>query len=247
MHGAHPGTARNPPSSSSPPANARIHPHDLPRQVAANLWQVRGSLSVPLVPRYMTIHRLSDGRLILYSAIAMHEDGMAALEALGTPSILIVPHDRHQMDAPFYKQRYPNLRVLAPEPSHARNVPIDGDVSELDALGIRAYPLPGTSYREVILEIPIHDGVALCACELLGHFEHAHGVLGMFTRIFGPPNGEFGVNRAVRWREVIDRQKVKDWLASLAGRTDIRLVVLAHGTPLTADVPAALRRAAAEA
>src|SRR5580693_4387734 len=102
-------------AGEAPPT--RIYPYDPPRALAANLWQVKGSLKLAAIPRNMTVYRLPDGRLILYSVIAMHEEGMRALEALGTPAILVMPHDRHQMDAPFYKGRYPNLRVLAPDPA----------------------------------------------------------------------------------------------------------------------------------
>src|SRR5437763_13381920 len=148
-----------------------IYPYSPLKLLAANLWQVRGTLANGL-PRNMTVYRLSDGRLLLYSVVAMHDADMEALEKLGRPAVLIMPHDRHQMDAPFYKQRYPDLRVLAPQPRHARKVRIDGDLGELAALGIKAYVLPGTTYHEVVLELPVEvgtPGVALCTTELLGN------------------------------------------------------------------------------
>ncbi len=197
------------------------------------------------LPRYMTIHRLPDGRLILYSVIAMHEAGMRALEALGTPAIMIMPHDRHQMDAPFYKRRYPNLRVLAPSTEKPRRVPIDSGLDELGALGIRAYALPGTTYDEVILELPVAGGVALCTCELLGNLiPPPTGLLGLLFKLLGPPGGGFGVNRVVRWREVVSRRAVRAWLTSLAERSDIRMILMGHGAPVTDDISAALSRAA---
>jgi hypothetical protein len=226
----------------------RIYPYDPPRALAADLWQIKGSLKMAAIPRNMTIYRLPDGRLVLYSVIAMHEDGMRALEALGTPAILVMPHDRHQMDAPFYKRRYPALRALAPEPAKPRNVPIDGDLTELSGLGIRAYPLPGTSYHEAILELPIDGGFALCTCELLGNLSPPpRGVLGLAFKVLGPPGGGFGVSRAVRSREVVSRQAMRAWLVGLSARRDIRVITVGHGAPVTEDVQAALTRAAAGA
>jgi hypothetical protein len=173
---------------------------------------------------------------------------MRALEALGTPAILIMPHDRHQMDAPFYKQRYPTLRVLAPEPAKPRNIPIDGDLTELSAFGIRAYPLPGTSYHEAILELPIDGGVALCTCELLGNLSPPPGgAIGLVFKVLGPPGGGFGVSRAVRWREVVARQAMRAWLVGLSERRDIRVITVGHGAPVTEHIQAALTRAAAGA
>jgi hypothetical protein len=226
----------------------RIYPYAPPRSLVADLWQVKGSLKMAAIPRNMTIYRLTDRRLVLYSVIAMHEDGMRALEALGKPAIAIVPHDRHQMDAPFYKQRYPDLRFLAPEPSKPRNVSIDGDLTELGAFGIHAYPLPGTSYHEAVLELPIDGGIALCTCELLGNLSTPPtGLIGLAFKVLGPPGGGFGVSRAVRWREVVDRQATRSWLAGLSDRRDIRVITVGHGAPVTEDIHAALTRAAAGA
>jgi hypothetical protein len=195
----------------------------------------------------MTIYRLPDGRLVLYSVIAMHEEGMRALEALGAPAIMVMPHDRHQMDAPFYKQRYPGLRVLAPDPGKARRVPVDADLSELKEQGIVAYPLPGTTYHEAILELPVEGGVAVCTCELLGNAGSIRGIIGVLMKVLGPPGGGFGVSRAVRWREVANRKEVQAWLSQLADRRDIRMVLMGHGVPVTSDAAAALRRAALKA
>src|SRR6185436_2856825 len=89
----------------------RRFPHDDLEQLAANLWTVRGSLPFPL-KRQMIIYRLADGTLLLHSVIAMNDEGMAKLDALGRPSVMIVPHIGHRMDAPFYKARYPQVRVL---------------------------------------------------------------------------------------------------------------------------------------
>jgi glyoxylase-like metal-dependent hydrolase (beta-lactamase superfamily II) len=223
-----------------------IYPYQPLKSLAANLWQVEGTLASGL-PRNMTVYRLPDGRLLLYSVVAMHAADLEALERLGRPAIMVMPHDRHQMDAPFYKRRYPDLRVLAPEPGHARNVPVDGDLGELGALGINAYVLPGTTYHEAALELPIEGdmaGVALCTAELLGNLTGLPGLMGLALRLIGPPGGGLGVARVVRWREVSDRNSVRAWLRSLAERPELRLVLVGHGRPVTEDARASLRRAA---
>jgi hypothetical protein len=222
----------------------KIYPYHPLRSLAANLWQVEGSLANGL-PRNMTVYRLPDGRLLLYSVVAMHDAGLGALEKLGRPAILVMPHDRHQMDAPFYKRRYPDLRILAPDPPHARNVAIDGDLSELGALGIKAYVLPGTTFHEVVLELPVEGGVAICTTELLGNLSKLPGLMGLLLRLLGPPGGGLGVARVVRWREVSDRKRVQDWMRSLAERPELRMVLVGHGSPVTDDPGAALRRASA--
>ena len=224
-------------------ADWKIFPYQPLRSLAPNLWQVPGTLAVGL-PRNMTVYRLPDGRLLLYSVVAMRDEGMDALEALGRPAIMVMPHDRHGMDAPFYKQRYPELRVVAPDPAHPRTVPVDGDLAELAALGITAYTLPGTSYHEAVLELPIEDGIALCTTELMGNISGLRGLKGALMHLLGPTGGGFGVARMVKWREVRDRQRVRSWLQSLAERPELRMVLVGHGDPVTQDAGAALRHAA---
>lgn len=221
-----------------------INPYSPLKSLATNLWQVEGTLANGL-PRNMTIYRLPEGRLLLYSVVAMHAADLEALEKLGRPAIMVMPHDRHQMDAPFYKRRYPDLRILAPEPQHPRRVPVDADLGELEELGIGGYLLPGTTYHEVVLELPVEGGVALCATELLGNLSGLPGLMGLALRLLGPPGGGLGVARVVRWREVSDRQRVQAWLSELGNRPELRMVLVGHGSPVTRDPGASLRRAAA--
>ena len=131
-----------------------IYPYHPLKSLAANLWQVEGSLANGF-PRNMTVYRLPDGRLLLYSVVAMHAADLEALEKLGRPAIMVMPHDRHQLDAPFYKRRYPDSGSWRPNPgtpARSRSTTIS---SELGALGINAYVLPGTTYHEVGLELPV--------------------------------------------------------------------------------------------
>jgi hypothetical protein len=191
----------------------------------------------------MTILRSEGGELVMYSVIAMHEEGMRALEALGRPSTMVVPHRRHQMDAAFYKQRYPNVRVLAAEPSRVTSVSVDGPLAELSRFGIEAYVLPGNTYEDSVLDAPIEGGRALCVCESLTNVT-ASGLGGLFLRLLGPPGGGIGVARAVRLREIRDREALRTWLRSQAERTDLRFLLFGHGAPISDSIPAVLRGAA---
>jgi hypothetical protein len=224
-----------------------IFPYGPPVALAANLWQVTGSLAIP-VPRNMTIVRGASGGLLLYSVIAMHEDGMRELEALGRPAVMVIPHRRHQMDAPFYKARYPELRVLAAESRQVRGVEVDGGLSELSEqglsdYGVKAYVLPSNIQEDVVMDVRLADGHALCICESLGNVS-VSGWLRLLFRVLGPPGGGFGIARAVRLRELRDVPQLRAWLLEQAERTDLRCLLFGHGQPLTEDISGALRRAA---
>jgi hypothetical protein len=222
-----------------------VYPYSEPIAIRPNLYQVRGSLPMP-VPRNMTVYRSESGALVLYSVIAMHEPGMRALEALGAPAVMVVPHRRHQMDAAFYKQRYPQLRVLAVPAARVRDVQVDGDLSELARFGIDAYELPGNTYGDAVLDLPVTDGRALAVCESLFNVKLS-GVAGMLFRVLGPPGGgSFGVARAVRLREIRGASKLRGWLEQQSERSDLRALLFGHGDAITSDVPAALRLAATQ-
>jgi hypothetical protein len=211
------------------------------------VWQVTGSLAIP-VPRNMTIVRGASGGLLLYSVIAMHEDGLRELEALGRPEVMVIPHRRHQMDAPFYKARYPQLRVLAAEPSQVRGVAVDGGLGALSEhslsdYSVEAYVLPSNIQEDVVMDVRLADGHALCICESLGNVS-VSGWLRLLFRVLGPPGGGFGIARAVRLRELRDVTQLRAWLLEQAERTDLRCLLFGHGQPLTADISGALRHAA---
>lgn len=225
-------------------SSQKIYPHGAPVELAPNLWQVRGSLPMP-VPRNMTVHRTAQGELVLYSVIAMREEGMRALEALGRPAVMVIPHRRHQMDAPFYKSRYPGLRVLAPDPSRVRGVAVDGGLGALSDYGVDARVLPGNTYEDVAMEVPLPDGRALVVCETLGNVRPT-GLFGVLFRVLGPPGGGFGVARAVRWREVRDATALRVWLSERADHGDVRMLLFGHGDAIVDDAPGALRTAAAQ-
>src|SRR5205085_8411836 len=95
----------------------KVLPHGKLQQIDDNILTVTGLIPMPLMqlPRRMTVVRLSGSRLVIFSAIALDSDGMATLEAFGRPAYLIVPSDKHRLDAKFWKDRYPAMRVLAPE------------------------------------------------------------------------------------------------------------------------------------
>lgn len=96
----------------------KVLPHARLEQLADGVWRVKGSLPYPL-HRNMIVVRLASGELLLHSVVALDEAGFKELEALGPPTIAIVPNVLHLMDAPAYKARYPRLRLVAPAETKA--------------------------------------------------------------------------------------------------------------------------------
>ena len=99
-----------------------VLPHGKLVQVDDNILTVVGEIHMPLMdlPRRMTVVRLRDARLVVFSAIALDEDEMSALEAYGRPAYLIVPSDKHRLDARTWKDRCPEMQVVAPVGARAK-------------------------------------------------------------------------------------------------------------------------------
>jgi hypothetical protein len=214
----------------------QIFPHGLPEQLQPGLWRVVGSLPYPL-KRNMFIYRLRDGGLLLYSVVAMDDSGMAALERLGKPTIMVVPHPLHIMDARFYKQRYPHLRVFGMADAQARLPDMKFDSTPAEALapeGISAHLIPGMRYSEVALELPVDGGHAIIFTDIVSRLE---GKPNWIMKLLGPPQGN-GVSRIVKLRQVADKEQVRGFLRRLAATPGVRLAAGCHGGVVTQDCSA---------
>src|ERR1700684_1544644 len=85
----------------------KVLPHGKLTEVAENILTVVGEIPMPIggLQRRMTVVRLADGRLVIFSAISLDEDEMLALEDYGRPTFLIVPNSHHRLDAKTWKDR----------------------------------------------------------------------------------------------------------------------------------------------
>lgn len=227
----------------------QILPHGVLKQVSQSLWYVHGRLPHGSLARTMAIYRLNTGELLIHSAIAMHEEGMRALEALGQPHIMIVPNRFHRLDAAAYKARYPNIRVVCPQAAlkHvARKVHVDATAEiALPQYGLICHQPPGIKPSELVYEVPLSSGGrALLITDLLMNLENQSGVGGWFLRAIGS-TGFFGMTAIGRLLFLKDRHSFKAWLTQQSARDDLRAIVVAHGEPILENVADALRDAAA--
>jgi hypothetical protein len=115
---------------SSPHKEWTVLPHGPLEEIDDGILTVTGEIGMPLakLERRMTVVRLNGRRLVIYSAIALDPAGMARLESFGQPAFLIVPSDLHRLDARIYKDRYPAMKVVAPQGARKKVeevVPVD--------------------------------------------------------------------------------------------------------------------------
>lgn len=220
------------------------------KQLADNLWILDGELPhhMPL-PRTMTVYRLKSGDLWIHSAIAIDDRRQKQLESFGTPKFLVVPSTMHRLDAPIYKQTYPSIRVLCPEAARAKvedKVSVDASCeSEFRGPEIKAITMPGAKPKELAYELEVANGKALVFNDLLVNVEHTHGLLGRFMKLIGRI-GRFRSPPSNKLLLIDDRARFHQWLDDQAQRQDIKIVTVAHGDPVTTDIPHRFAAAAAE-
>ena len=226
-----------------------LHPHGPLAFIDDGLFIVEGRWKKSPFERKMTVFLLSNGELAVHSAIAMNPAGMAALEAIGRPSWILVPNRLHASEAGWYAERYPSARILVPAEVRRRlfeNLPrIDGSLDEdwPGALSgeLAIVPLRGTRIGEVaFVHAPSRTLVLTDAC-----FHYRDRDLPLVARLIMRANGAyggFGTSRLFRSFFVVDRDALRASIEALLEH-DFSRVVVSHGRTLESGGPEALREA----
>ncbi|HLL54628.1 MAG TPA: hypothetical protein VK447_13840, partial [Myxococcaceae bacterium] len=225
-----------------------VLPYDPIEKLEDNLWAVNGTLPRGSMKRRMAIVKRTDGKLVFHNAIPLSEPDMKAVEAWGEPGYLIVSNGFHRLDIHAFKQRYPNMKVLCPEPHDARVreiVQVDGhyDAFPPDP-AVEAQVLEGSKIGEAVFIVSSGPRKTLLFADTLMNIPDGPG-MGMFIMKLLGSVGDLRVTRIGRMLAVKDPKAIRRHLERLAGLPGLSRIVLTHGDDVTADVPAALRKAAA--
>lgn len=197
----------------------------------------------------MTVVRRADGSLLLHSPIALAEPQLSELEALGPVGVIVVPNAGHRLDAPAYKQRYPQAAVFCPPGGRNRIeevVPVDRSYLDYADDGVvRFEVLDGVDEAEGALIVRSTDGLTVVLNDVVMNMNTKKDVLGyLFTTVMGSAPGP-RVSRLVRLLYVKDQPALRAHLERLASLPDlVRLIVAHENVASGADAAAALRQAA---
>lgn len=226
-----------------------VLPHERLVQVDDNLLTVQGELPMPLgdFPRRMTVVRLGDGRLVIFSAIALDEPEMQAIEAFGRPTFLIVPSDIHRMDAKIWKDRYPDLVVVAPEGARERVeevVPVTATYAELRDARVRYVTVPGTDDGEAALVVQTSTGTTLVVNDLIWNVHNRPGLSGWLYRALHLTGPEPQIAKVIRLRKIKDRRAVSTQLEAWSRLRGLNRIIVSHGDIVESDPKSLLRNLA---
>jgi hypothetical protein len=202
-----------------------------------------------VVERKMTVFLLASGEVAVHSAIAMDEAGMAALEAIGRPSWILVPNSLHCSDAGWYGDRYPSARILVPAAARVKlfdrvrriDGSIDDDWPEALRGELAVVPLRGTRIGEVAF---VH-GPSRTLVLTDAVFNYREQDLPWLARTFMRGNrayDRFGPSRIFTSFVVEDRDAFRTSMAALLEH-DFDRVIMSHGRVLEAGGKNALREA----
>ena len=214
----------------------RVLPHGAIVEVTENLWTVEGTLPKGALKRVMSIAKLSDGRLVVHSAVAVDEDSVAKIEAWGMPAFLLVPNRMHRTDALAYKTRFPQLHILAPAAARSavdEVVTTEGDYSQFpkdDAVSLIS--LAGTGHREGVMKVISSDGTTLVFSDVIFNMPHVGGAIGWILRHITNSTGGPRISRLARMGLVRDTKTLRAELEQLAATPHLTRIIVSHHLPI---------------
>jgi len=185
----------------------------------------------------MTVLRLSDGGLLVFSPVALTPERRAAVEGLGRVDHLYAPNLFHHRWLGEWAQAFPAARVHAPAKlrQKRRDLRIDrlhGAAPEaafsgfVDEIAIQGFRLGET----VLLYRPEQTLVVADLIHNVGR--PAHAWTATYTRLMGF-HDRIALSRVLRWTAFSDRGAARRSIDDVLGRSFYRLVV-GHGQPLSA-------------
>ena len=236
---------------------SHIMPHCAIEQVIPDrLWRVTGTLNFPF-PREMDIYKLPGTQsLLLYSVIALNEDQMQALEALGTPAILYAPNQFHMIDLGVYANRYPQAKVICPEGCKAiieEGVKVDTTIEEEIAKNGQDYPF--TTMEVKCMRYPFtilfadagagNGAVIVFLNDLLWNITKIEnkGIISSVLAWALGMEGPLHMTRYGRWFVLQDKKEFAEVLRKVAEKK-IKALMVCHGDPITEDCEERLRQVA---
>lgn len=217
----------------------------------SGLWLFDGAPIVAALgfhyPTRMAIMRRATGGLLIWSPIALSDELLAEVTQIGTVEALIAPNSLHHVYLNDWIRAYPKAKVIGAPGLAAKRNDLRFDVT-IDTTSTSIWP---EDIAHVIIDTRITSEVVV--------FHRPSGTV-LFTDLLQqmPPNWYSG------WRALIARMDLmtapepsvpRKFRMAIADRSaaksaleqvlewPIKQVVMAHGTPVTDDANAFLRRA----
>jgi len=227
----------------------QVLPHGKLTEIEPTILTVTGQIRMPLTDfeRRMTVVRLHDSRLIIFSAVSLDENEMFAMEGIGRPAFLIVPNDHHRLDARTWKERYPAMEVIVPEGSRAgveTVVPVDSTHADFNDPDVDFITVPGTRGHEAALLVRTPQGTTLVLNDLVGNMRASAGFGGWLLRVAGFAGDSPQIPGVVQLSLISDKAALRAQLLSWADLPELIRIIVSHGSLIDDDPREVLRELA---
>ncbi|HEY4180646.1 MAG TPA: hypothetical protein VGM90_27565 [Kofleriaceae bacterium] len=212
-----------------------VAPHGPLEKLGHNLYTVTGRLEMPLgeTTRRMTVARLAGGELVIFSPISLAEPAMQQLEAIGPPRYMIVPRGNHRLDLKPWKQRYPNIVVVAPEGVKAdveEVIPVDHTTLDTGDPNVLIDNAPGTAKKELTMMVTTETGKkTLAVADLIFNIPEKSGVEGVAFKVMGMNPGHPSLPWTVKLGLVKDEAALKVGFEAWSRDPELERILPAHG------------------
>jgi hypothetical protein len=229
----------------------RVLPNGPLEKLEDNLWEVEGSVPGMPLNRRMTLVRLADGSIVVHNAICLKEEEQLEIERWGHVRYIVVPSGFHRMDAGRYAARYPDAKVLCPDPARkaaSKVVRIDGNLSEIPSdPGLSVETLEGENIEEAVLIARSGNGhTSLVFNDSLMNLPRYPGFKGLLYRLMGS-TGAPKVTPLMKLYGVKDKAALKAHLGRLAELPGLVRAIPGHGAVVSGAETADVMRSVADA
>ena len=222
--------------------------HDPIEKLEDNLWAVQGDVpGIPFKRRMFIIKRWDNSLMFFGMAVPLEEASLAEVTAWGRPSMLVVPHDQHMIDARPFAEKLA-LKVYGPKPCEAKmraRAEIAGvleDVAPDPNIQVAAVAGAKTGEPAVIVKSDGARRVSLLVSDVLQN--NPKGSLGLLPRLMGFAGGP-KVVPVFKKMFVNDKAALKRQLTEWAELPRLVRLAPCHGDAVTSGAAEALRAAAA--
>ena len=225
----------------------KVLSHGPIEKLSERLWRVEGSLPGMPMKRVMTIARKADDTLVVHNGIAVGDAELAAIEAWGKVTTLVVPNSYHRLDAKVFAERYPEAQVVCPAGARKKVedvVRVTGTYEDVHDDAVELVSLDGTKQREGAMIVRDAE-TSVVLNDAVFNMPHAAGFTGFVLRRLTGSTGGPRVSRLMKWFVIADAPAFRAHLERLAALPNLARVVVSHHEVIADDPAGALRRVAA--
>jgi hypothetical protein len=169
---------------------------------------------------------------------------MRVLHTYGEPAFLVVPSDKHRLDAKVWKERYPAMQVIAPIGARKKVeqvVHVDALIPQFEDPTVEFITVPGTGGHEAALLVHTVNGATLVLNDLVGNIRRTSGFGGWFLRMMKFAGDEPQIPRPVQWAIIKDRPALRAQFLKWAALPTLKRILVSHGEPIDVEPAEALR------